>query len=263
MGLVADFDLFKDKFGMTSLEPGQTSQNGALFTMEYLICLINSPLASDEYKQQEINRIKLVFNQLECAPGLSVRFPGSNEFDSMDNTIALYVFSGLFDNGEFAKRAYDHGINIRAVGVDSGQGAELNERYYPLARLLHGWKQPNNFWNNNDPELFCLQGWHGRSPGHMALLKLAAGKPISLFDKFSLLVGQFIGVSQSGGHMDSFKLPYVLWQILIPRGWFWKKAYQLWGKMLLAKFPGGMQEVYSKYYLRPDHPIRTYSKALV
>jgi hypothetical protein len=264
MSLYDDFKKYRDQYGLNGLYTdgtnGESTQNGALFTLEYLICLINDPNTSDSVKQAEITRLISTYESLETFPGISSRVPGGQEFDSMDNTGAIFTFSGLFDNGNYSKRSYIHGSTQRAESIDQGQGADLNNKYYVLAKLMSGWKAPRFFWNNNNPKQFCFFGWHGRSPGHIAYLKMTAGKWVGPLGQLSILVGQFLGCFADKGNADARKLPYINWQYLKKRNFIWKGFYKLWCQILIKQYPNGMQDVYRMYYGDPNHPMRTYPK---
>lgn len=264
MSLIDDFKKYRDEFGLNGLYSdgvqGLLTQNGALFTLEYLLCLINDPSIDEATKQSEIDRLKLVYNSLEKFPGITSRLPNGNEFDSIDNVGAIATFSGLFDNGNLSKRIYEHGANTRATGIDQGQAKEDNNKYYWLARLLSLGSSPRFFWNNNNPNLFCFPGWHGRSPGHIAYLKMTAGLPVSLLEQFAILVGQFLGCFNNKNNSDARKLPYINWQFLKNRNMVWYCFYKLWCFILLKQYTDGMRDVYKIYYGDINHPIRTYSK---
>lgn len=258
MGLLKDFYLFRDRHGMNQLEPNSTSQNGTLFSVEYLICLLSDKSISDEEKQKEIDRLKQVFLLLERYPGLSVRFPESGEYESMDNTCALVAFSALFDKGRFARRMCQR-AEQRVSGVDLSADQENNTKFYKIARILSFGLQPRWVFNNQKPSLFCLQGWFGRSPAMVGLIKMAAGEFVNPFLWLSVLVGQFLGAFQPVTDLDARKLSYVNWQYLKTRSKFWSIAYKLWCLKLVMDYAGGMKDVYSIYYLNPDHPIKKYS----
>ena len=120
-----DFLPYRDKYGLNQLttdgQQGHISQNGALFTMEYLLCYDNIP-------KEEINRLKEVYASLEILSGLSKRFPDSGEFDSMDNNGVNLVFSAIWGNKEFAKRMRAHGTKIECDGIDNIDH-DKNNRY--------------------------------------------------------------------------------------------------------------------------------------
>lgn len=264
MSLYDDFKKYRDQYGMNQLTStsgiGDVSQNGALFTLEYMICLMGDPNTPDSVKQAELTRLRQVYLMLEKFPGISSRVPGGTEFDSMDNTGAIAAFSGLYDSGRFSKDSYEHGRNVKCDGIDMEQDPPRNTQYYPLANALNLWRGPKYFWNCNYPTKFCLPGWHGRSPGHIAFLKMTAGKWVGPFGQLAILVGQFLGCFKQTGDTDARKLPYCSWQYLKTRNFVWKGFYKLWCHILMKQYPNGMRDVYSIYYGDPNHPIRSYSK---
>jgi hypothetical protein len=265
MSLYQDFQKYIDKEGLTCLDTdgvkGYTSQNGVLFTMQYLFCLLASG-EDHSIKLDEIDRIGKVFNSLEFKPGLTIRFSGSPEFDSMDNTCAWLTFSALFDEGKFADRMYRHGQNIRAVGVDETQDADKNAKYYPYAKWFNilTFGKVKNFWNSQNPDKFCFQGWFGRSPAMLGLLRMTSGRWCNPFLWLSVLVGQFAGAWKDPSDCDARTLSYINWQYLKTRSIFWRFAYKIWCNVLLSYYPKGMNDVYNRYYLDKNHPIIKYSK---
>jgi len=264
--LYEDFLKYRDGDGWNVLDTdrgiGVPCQNGALFTFEYLICLLNDESVPQELKESEVKRIKYVFHNLERLYGYTYRASWSDEFDSMDNTVAWLAFSALFDNGEFANRMLLVGQNVCAEGVDETQDAEKNKKFFPFAKLLN-FGTIKNYWNNQNPELFCFQGWFGRSPAMLGLLRMTANKWCNPFLWLSVLVGQFVTAFKDPTDTDARKLPYVCWQYLRTRSKFWELMYKLWCFILLKYYPNGMKDVYDIYYLDKNHPIIKYSKQFV
>lgn len=284
MSLFDEFKKYRDQYGMNQLSTngtvGDTSQNGALFSLEYLICLLEDDSVPQHIKDAEVKRLIPVYLSLERFPGVSVRFPGSDEFDSMDNTGAIAAFSGCFDNGGYSKRSHEHSEKTFSKEVHD-RDKDKSLKYLTLARVVTGvmslfsppmmirWIKSgfavNRFWNNNDPSKYCFRGWHGRSPGHVAFLKLSAGKLIGPLSFLSILVGQFIGPFKETGDTDARKLPYTHWYFLTKcthwsHRWIWRLFYKLWVFILMKQYPEGMKTIYSIYYRDPNHPIRKYSK---
>jgi hypothetical protein len=264
MSLYDDFKKYRDQHGHTCLytdgTSGQTTQNGALFTLEYLICLLGDPNTPDSVKEAELIRLRQVYSALEKFPGISSRVPGDTEFDSMDNVGAIATFSGLFDHGCFSERSYTHGRDVVCDGIDMEQDSSDSKKYYWVANLFNLFRGPKFFWNCNYPTKFCFNGWHGRSPGHIAFLKMTAGRWVGPLGQLSVLVGQFLGTFEDVSNTDARKLPYCNWQFLKHRNFIWKIFYKLWCKKLMKQYPNGMRDVYATYYRDPDHPLRAYSK---
>jgi hypothetical protein len=264
MALFDEFLKYRDCYGMNELTTngveGDVSQNGALFTFEYLICLLEDETISPDVKDLELKRLFYVYRSLEVLPGLSRRTPDSDEGDSMDNTGPNLAFSVMFSDSNFARNMLAHGDSVQCDGLDDRDGDALT--YYPIAWILNGFKKPKRFWNNTRPTKFCLWGWFGRSPGMMAMLEMCATGKTSLFGNFAILVSQFIGCFKNTGDTDARKLPYVTWYYLVKHrgGWFWHAAYWLWCLILKLQYKNGMRDVYSIYYGDPNHPIRKYSK---
>lgn len=258
-----DFIKYRDEYGLNGLDTngieGLPTQNGALFTIEYLLCLLADHNIPESIKVSEVNRLKSVYLSLERFPGVSVRTPPSHEFDSMDNVGAICAFSGLFDDGGFSKRSYEHGATTRAEGIEDSQDSENSHKYYFVARALNLFRAPRFFWNNNHPKLFCFAGWHGRSPGHIAFMKMTAGKWVGPFGQLAILVSQFIGCFSDVNNTDARKLPYVNWQFLKHKNFVWKLLYKLWCHILMKQYVDGMKTVYTVYYRDPSHPLPKYS----
>lgn len=285
MSLISDFRKYRDSFGLSCLNTfagnGVTTQNGALFTLEYMIVMLDDPATPEEDKFVEMSRLARVYESLEFWKGLTERFPGSSEGDSIDNTGAIACASGLLDHTRrFAKEMAAQGRDVVCTGIDETQDPERNKQYYQIARLVTAtqvlfrpatwWSwirsgfKPKFFWNNShEPEKFAFWGWHGRSPGHLGLLDLCAYKYTTPFRWLSVLVGQFVGCFADLNNLDARTLPYTTWYFLTNatgwwERWFWILAYRLWVRILLKQYPNGMRDVYARYYNDPEHPIRKY-----
>lgn len=267
MALYDDFKKYRDIHGFnqpdTDGAKGIVSQNGALFCMEYLVCLMNDPTVPENIKQAEVERLRKAYQAIEKFPGVSCRVPGGNEYDSMDNTVAIFSFSGLYDNGEFSKRSYEHGKNTRAKAPDMVYEVDDNKKWFKILNVLSLFRGPRFFWNCTDPKAFCFFGWHGRSPGHMAFLKMTAGKWVGPFGQLVILVSQFLGCFNDVKDLDARKLPYLEWQYLKKRNIFWNLAYKLWCHILMKQYPNGMIDVYSRYYSDKNHPLIKYSQKFI
>ncbi len=227
---------FEDRFGLTTLEPGQVTQNGTLFTFEMLIAYLSNPSFTRIQKLQQIERVKENFAMCVRQPGLLQRTPVSNEYDSMDNLTPVLAFSALFDNGKFARQMLEHGENTSYMKFYFGG-------------------QPKYFWNNQNPGQFCFHSWYHRSPGFISFLKLCAGKTPSLWDILCIIIMQFVMGVISYKSTDSWKLPYTAWFLLVRKGTLWRALYKVWVAFLKIGYKRGMKDVYAIYYQNPNHPI--------
>ena len=261
--ILDDFLKYRDDQGLnqnaTANGKGITSQNGALFTAQYLICLQADKTTDDHTKYKETERIVDIFLDLAVQPGLSVRYHGCNDYESMDNTTALVAISGLYGDGAFAEEMYQHGEKVSGHTYDTTQDAANNKTLYTYARIFNLGFYPDWFFNNQNPDLFCGAGWFGRSPAMVGLIKMASGKHVvNPIDFIGVLVGQFIGAFTATDNLDARTLSYVAWQFLKERSFFWKMAYKLWCWKLMRDYPRGMRDVYSRYF-GESHPIVKYS----
>lgn len=253
MSTLDDFYKYRDKFGLIQITPGEpalTSDNGALFTLEYFLLL------NEQEKRIEIERLKLVLRNLEQKTDngvVTIRYPGCRTTDSMDNATALIIFSELFDGSRLSKELYKHGELTVARRIDDAQDEERSFKYYPIAWLLNMLKPPRRFYNVR-PYDWSIQSWWGRSPGFMALLELSAIDRTSWFRMFALWVGQFLPLFQPKNETSDKKLTYIVWQWLKTRNKFWELSYRLWCYMLTKVHPNGMQDVYKIYY-GESHPL--------
>lgn len=271
MNIIEDFKPYRDVYGLNQIRTengmGCTTQNGTLFTVQYAICLYNALKEKSLHEDaslliDELARIKEVFTSCQVENGLSIRYPSDREFDSMDNTSALLVFSALFGQSEYAVAMRNHGLNVKCVGYDENQGAEMNKKFYTIAKIM-GLGSPKNYWNNNEPNKFCFFGWFGRSPGFMGLVDLSATGKTSLFRHLALLVGQFLGSGDDPQNTDARTMSYIIWQFIKDHSFIHRYLYKVWCRKLLKYYPNGMKDVYEIYYNRngtnPNHPLVKYT----
>lgn len=253
MSTLNDFYSYRDRFGLIQITPGEpavTSDNGALFTVEYFLLLDESS------RKVEIERLKIVLKNLEQKTDngvVTLRYPGCRYTDSMDNATALIIFSELFDDSRLSKDLYKHGELTVAKRIDDAQDNERSFKYYPIAWLYNRCTAPKQFYNVR-PYDWSIQSWWGRSPGFMALLELSALDRTSWFRYFALWVGQFLPLFQPKQETSDKKLTYIVWQWLKTRNKFWNLSYRLWCYGLIKIHPQGMQDVYRIYY-GDTHPL--------
>lgn len=266
MSVLEDFKKYRDDFGLNQITSdgtkGDTSQNGALFSLEYVICLMKREDVSTEDKAAEIRRLQGVFTSLEKEYGLVARYPGSDEFNAIDNTIAHLVFDWLYNDLSQSRRIEGRGALVRCSGIDDTQDEIRNKKMYPLAFILNLGKV-KNFWNINNADKFCFVGWLGRFPGFMGILDLVVKGRTSYFRAFILLVAQMLSCFDGRSNTSGTKLAYIVWELLKARGFVWEFGYNIWKYFFNKKYPGGPGEMYAIYYRNAEHPLAKYSGDLL
>ena len=90
----------------------------------------------------------------------------------------------------------------------------------------------------------------------MGFAKLAAGRKASLFEKFCLLAGQFIGFLKPKHDADARLLPYATWDLLKRINSRWAITYKLWTWVLTKQYPRGVIELWEMYFQDLEHPMR-------
>jgi len=261
------FERYRAPSGLYSLGTsgtvGHETQNGALFTMECMLVLEALSDGSDGDRallESLWCRADAAILRLEKFPGVTSRVPGGVEHDSMDNASAVMTWSAMRDGGSLSRRIRKHGQEVRCTGNSATQDPEGAKKYRWLAWLT-GPFRTRRFWNCEEPSKFCLMGWHGRSPGHMAMLKKSSGRWLGPLGFLSLLVSQFLGTRAKTSDTDARKLAYVEWQWLKGTNFLWGFFYRLWCKELMKDYPNGMRDVYGIYYRDKSHPIHQYATA--
>lgn len=156
----ADFKSLIGDWGLITSRPGETRcDNGALFTVEYYLCL-------KRHKQilpNDIDDFQNLLNQLMIQPGMTLRQPGYIAIDSPDNLIAFAIATKVF-GCDFAHRILSYGKTTF----------------------------PRYVLNPVNPGKFEAQAWFGRQPGLIGFLKYCSGKWVNPFEWLCLYAGIII-----------------------------------------------------------------------
>jgi hypothetical protein len=260
---------FTDETGLTTLQPGQQSQDGVLYSVEHLINGLSQAAFLEDAKARAKALVD-IFKILTVQPGLQRRSPGSTEYDSMDNTTARLAFEmiikdlnlGVEDLFAEGMNSFNSKSNLTEADTsypDAGQVTESQQTLL-LARII-GLGKARFCFNVSDPTKFCFYSWFGRSPGLLALKDFAAGGLTTPLRWVGLLVGQMIGMFADPSNTDARTLAYVIWFPLKKRNWFWALMYKIWVWRLMKTYPNGMIDVYKLYYLNPEQPTRLFAIA--
>jgi hypothetical protein len=277
---------YKDGQGLVHLHsraknPGRwISENGTLFLTEYILTLqemhkVINTHTSWRLLNQEIKNAEKAIQSCVVAKGLTRRDDSRSEaVDSMDNHTALLVFSKVFAKGEFslfAKHFVEHGEEVECEGVDDfnyqDATAERNVKWYKVLKLFYPDGKIKNYWNVTNPNRFNFFAWYGRSPGFMAMARLAAGRFVGPWGLLAFWVGQmwsglFTRWDGRATSMDGIKLSYIAWQLVRNRSMFWKLSYKLWYSLCTYKLSSAtpIAHAYNLYFGKtdPDHPLCKY-----
>lgn len=254
---------YKDQYGLTTLTPGNSTQNGVLFSMEQLILgLANNDSAADSRSAGLVS----IFQSLEQkAPGLQQRTPDSFEYDSQDNYSARLAFSLINKDDQFGQRMYDYSESSKSefIGYDSTSNESAsrlaaNKTEYPLARIL-GLGKIKYCYNQSHPREFCGLGWFQWALGLMALMDYSRRGWTTPLRFIGLTISQMMGMFSSTSNLDARKLAYVVWYPLSKRNLYWKILYKIWCWKLMKDYPEGMKTVYEQYFQDPNNPIRAHA----
>jgi hypothetical protein len=284
--LVEKIKNYKDGQGLVHLHDKHRfanrwiSENGTLFLTEYILALYELHKAintHDSWKlfNQELKNAEKSMQSCVVAKGLTRRDDSrGHAVDSMDNHTALLTFSKVFASGEFslfAKHFIEHGEQVECEGVDEFQyqdaTTERNKKWYKVLKLFYRGGKIKNYWNVTNPNKFNFFGWYGRSPGFMAMARLAAGEHVSSFGLFSFWVGQMWSgfTTKWDGRptsVDGVKLSYIAWQLVRNRSILWKLSYKLWYKLCQRRLGSEtpIKEAHRLYYKHEDkeHPLPDY-----
>lgn len=243
MSKLSDFYKFKDKDGLIQLvsgDPAPPTDNGALHTVEYFLAL------APEQKKIDLLAIKKALTSLEVKTPfgkVTVRSPGNNRPNLIENVIALVIFSELFDGSRLSKELYKHGELTRAKRLDY-DGEEESLKAYPIAWILNGFKPPNRFYNTK-PFDWSIQTWWGKSPFFIGLLQLSAINRTSFIKKVALIFGLF-----SKNH----RINYLVWQWLKKRNKKWNLLYKTWKLVVKYLYKTTIENEYKKHY-KQHHPF--------
>lgn len=245
-----------DRFGLLqeSLgEPATTGNFGALITTEYFFFL------DDPTKRMIVPAIKIALRNLEVQTTygcITTKYPNAIGCDSIENMIALIMFSELFDNSRLSKKLYAHCELTRANRIDATEFPEENMRKYPLAWVLSGFKSPNRFFNSRQFE-WSYKSWQGKNLGFIALLELSAIDRLKWW-KYPL-IGYYLFSSLFTKDSNKVRANHLAWQWLKTRDKTWGLLYKIWTVILTKKHKGGLKAIYESEY-GPDHPLTKLAK---
>lgn len=166
------FQPYTDQFGMMTINSsGDTTDNGNLFTAHYALGLVLNNLVTPEEKA----RINQVYANNFIQPGLSVRYPGSTDFESQDDMFGIMSVDAMFNPGRPMTNAlYQYG-KTSTTGVDPREPVVSTQRenfiaYWALKLLTF---RDRWVWNPVTPGKFSIYAWLGRQMHLIATMQMA------------------------------------------------------------------------------------------
>ena len=267
--MIEHFKLYQDQWGMTSIVPGEATDNGALFTAETIICILNCGVPNSPF-WDTYSKYLAAIDQCIIGYGILQRQPNDPTYNSMDNytaRLALNIILNQHCTGidKFGSdmRLYD-GIVVDGVDTDYPDAGQvgMSKKTYLLAKVL-GLGKILHCYNTNNPKKFCFYSWFGRSPAILAMMDIAATGNTTWFREMCLFISQMMGAYQPVDNLDARKLAYVAWQALKSRGPIWRWGYRKWCARLMQDYEFGMETIYLKYFKSEQHPLVQYSKEYI
>ncbi len=238
MTIRGDFEKVTDQYGMISgeMNPTRESGNCLLMTAEYLWCLYNNweLQFSDVVEKSESIR-----KNCQIEKGLFRRGPSWPDQEGPDDLLGLASMSALPSGPKFAQDILAYG---RAHKFHWGP---FRFRYY----------YPNEFPDRNND----ARAWLGRQRHLITFFRLCADERPNILDiAYLALVVATTGMigkkPYENGGQDAFILSAIVCKAVRTKHWLLAIAERKFQKRLKASWPGGMRQVFTKYF-GFNHPV--------
>lgn len=215
-----DFKSLIGDWGLINSRPGETrSDNGALFTTEYYLCLKRH----NQILPEDINSYHNLMAQLISPTGLTYRQPGFLAIDSPDNLIAFAIGSKVF-GCDFAERIIKYGKSTF----------------------------PRYLYNNVEPGKFCFQAWMGRQPGLIGFIKYCANKWVNPFEWLCLYVGIYLTMRKPKENTSDKMLTQLIVEQL-PDSFIANRVKNHWNEYIIQTY-GNLNNLV-KIFFPDDNPF--------
>lgn len=226
MSLKTDVIPYLDKFGMVVSNASGRSDNGVMFTSEYLILLAMNGELQPEDKADYLAKMRRCLINGE----LLMRDPENDGAQQEGPDDYLGLLAGC-------KVAGDTSI--------------------PRAILWYGLRHLGAF-NNVTPGKWTVQSFLWRQPQLITHALFAARLPVGPFRAFFVLSLLFaVYQNETRGNTDARRLGWLLIQTWDGKGLLSRWAVGVWKRWLFSKYPDGMIGVCRIYY-GEAHPFTEY-----
>lgn len=260
MNIYEDYKVYRDRFGLSQpiIDDGRpygVSGNGLIYTSAYILALVDNNAMTEEEKQ------RLLQVYLSCQhpnyPGLFFRTPGNNtNYNSYDDLLGVVLASKYLDNGLMAEDVYLHGLR-KSFRIDESEGVDhskvkLSRKIFPILNLFGNGVR--NVWNTIKPLEFRIDTWLGRRLDVIAVIRMAANRPVGLFHWLYWAINM-LGVyfqDRTSNH-NAFILRYTMARAVDHYGFMTKLICKLFYKRFRSIW-GSLAEVKVAYFNNPEHP---------
>lgn len=262
-----DYKVYKDKFGLNQnvTDNGDeygVSGNGLLYTTGYILALVDN----NALNRDEVIRLLNVYQscQVPGESGLYHRTPTKvKDYNSLDDIFGVLLASKYLDDGLMAKFIYSRGQMI-VNEVDESEGLDhpvvkLSNKVFPLLKLLTLNKVKWNY-NNVNPTKFRMNTWLGRRFDVVAVIQMAANKPVNFFYWIYWAITMLMIYTQDRkSNHNAFILRYTAARAVEGYGFMTNLVIKLFKKRFI-KIWNSLGEVKAAYYNNPEHPDSIYLK---
>lgn len=233
MSLKQDIAPYIDTNGLVGPAKGQGSNNGVMYSSEFIIMLLRNKEATDKDIIDYLTLIKRCMKQ----PGLLMRNP--ENAGGQEGPDDYYALAAAID--EINEKNY----------------SSLNARSLAYSICLYAIKHLGCL-NNEFPNTFQWSAFLVRQPQLDAAMFWAAGLPVGPFLRFYTAISiLFAAKAKPITDCDPRRLSWLVVQIASRHSWICKTASKVWYRRLYKDYPNGMRGVAALYY-EAGHPFSNY-----
>lgn len=233
MSLKQDIIPYIDTNGLVGPAKGQGSNNGVMYSSEYIIMLIRNGEALPADIEHYLQQISVCMK----APGLLMRSP--QNAGGQEGPDDYYALAAALNE---IHKAYDLNGDARKIAYSIV--------LYAIKHL--------GCLNNEFPNTFQWSAFLIRQPQLDAVMLWAAGLPVGpmlrLYTAISIL---FAARGASLSDTDPRRLSWLVVQVASRHSWLCRMASKLWYKRLYKDYPSGMRGV-AAWYFEAGHPFSKY-----
>jgi hypothetical protein len=222
----SDFEPFFDPDGFIGPKAGQGSGNGLLYTAEYVVILRQLGFL----KPADLIKYENLCLKCEISPGCYNRSPGDRSQEGPDDYTGVAAASPIN-----ADRSLRHGESNFWIYNNNGKGIRDSSGKINWAAFM------------------------GRFPSLLAHMKYGAGRKLGLITWLAWQIAVLGCALSDTADQDSWFLTWLLVHTGGQKSMVNRWISKLWVGNLRKQFPGGIQEVFEKYF-GFQHPIAKYAQ---